>query len=135
MAWLSLFFKNNLKPILIGFAALTIISGAAVFAKGYIDGIEDRVRLECNTAQLQDRINQLEEEKRQAEIDRNRFSEELQEIEKEVQEREKYIDRLQFIINNQNLQDDEISERTRQFIIELNNRNIERYENTSNSDR
>lgn len=129
MAWLGLFLKNNLKPILIGFGALAIIAGVTSFAKGYIDGIEDKVRLECNTAQLQDKINQLEAEKRQAEIDRQKFSEELEEIQEEIQEREKYINRLQFIINNQNLQDDEISERTRQLIIELNNRNIERQSN------
>ena len=117
------FVLKNWKSFAIGAGAIVIVS----FAFGAIKGWETKIRneeiAECNAGQLQNQIDILNQQLETERLDKIRLSEEIKEIDKEKRERERYIDRLHMVLDNPETSDDEISEKTRQFIIELNEQN------------
>ena len=121
--WFTIIIKfvlGNWKRILIGSAALFVLFQLQSLWTQFVDSRSDRATLECNEQQLQDQIASLEELLARQQRDNELQAEELEELNREASERRNYIDRLENVLNDETIEDDRISERTRQFWFQLN---------------
>lgn len=122
IAFLKLaFFKHTGKTI----AVMTILAIMAFLGgklHDYIQTKEDKQVLICNEEQLKDNIAVLERRLQQAALDKASLEDELSQIRAESERRQGAILVLQDILDNPDIEDDNISDKTRAFYLELNNR-------------
>ncbi len=114
------FVMGNIKPLLIGAGSLIFLTVAWNVINGWLDARADRAILECNEGQLADQITVLEDLLARQLRDNDLQAQELEVMNREAADRRDYINRLEDVLNNNGIPDDEISERTREFWRQLN---------------
>lgn len=119
------FFTSNWQKILVGVAGLIVLSYAIGFVQGVVRIIRDNATLECNDDKLKDQIETLEKLLNNEKISAQRLADELQKMQEENQDRKEIIKSLKDVLNDVSLEDDDISPRTKEFIIQLNERSKE----------
>lgn len=119
------FVTGNWQKILVGVAGLIVLSYAIGFVQGVVRIIRDNATLECNDDKLKDQIETLEKLLNNEKISAQRLADELQKMQEENQVRKEIIKSLKDVLNDVSLEDDDISPRTKEFIIQLNERSKE----------
>lgn len=136
MIWLSFlkgigFAWKHKRVILIALASAAALSWIVGFLKGFGDTKRDLGTLVCNEQVYKDQVTALEkllEIEKQSSL---RLSEELNEIEEEAELRRIQVQELRVILNDNKLEDDYISVRTKEFYRVLNEKAQELEDNGS----
>ena len=113
-------FVKNLKTTIIVVALLSLLTFVNNKFNDYISAIEDREQLECNEEQLQAKIDNLNAQLIDSLKEKEQIRLSLEEMRVQAERRKQTIENLQSILDNDEYEDNLISERTRQFWLELN---------------
>lgn len=119
------FVTGNWQKILVGIAGLIVLSYAIGFVQGVVKVFRDNATLECNDDKLKDQISSLEKLLADEKISAQKLADELAKMQEENQDRKEIIKSLKDVLNDVSLEDDDISPRTKKFIIQLNERSKE----------
>lgn len=119
------FFKTNWKKVLLGVAGIIVLSWTIGFVKGVANIIRDNATLECNDDKLKDQITTLEKLLADEKLSAQRLADELTEMQAENESRKVIIKSLSDVLKDVSLDDGDISPRTKEFLIQLNERSKE----------